>query len=302
MVRGALAAAVTPLRDGGERLDEDAVTPYVRFLAAGGMDGIFALGTTGEGILLRPDERRRATETFLEAAEGRLPVVVHCGAQTTTETAALCEHAAQLGAVGVAVVAPPYYEFDERGLAAHFAAAARACAPTRFYLYEFAARSGYAIPLSVVERLREEAPNLAGMKVSDAPFEAVRPYLVEGLDVFIGQEGLLPAGMAAGAAGTVSGLAAVFPEPVAALVHGGDEEALERVRALREGLQRAPFISAAKHALGRRGVPVRGDVRAPLRTLTVEERSAVDRTVAEWLESPPPARSPAGAASHSDGG
>ncbi|MDQ3866014.1 MAG: dihydrodipicolinate synthase family protein, partial [Actinomycetota bacterium] len=79
MVRGALAAAVTPLRDGGERLDEDAVAPYVRFLAAGGMDGVFALGTTGEGILLRPDERRRAAETFLEAAEGRLPVVVHCG-------------------------------------------------------------------------------------------------------------------------------------------------------------------------------------------------------------------------------
>ena len=47
-----LAASVTPLRDGGARLDEEAIEPLVRFLIAGGVDGIFALGTTGEGVLL----------------------------------------------------------------------------------------------------------------------------------------------------------------------------------------------------------------------------------------------------------
>src|SRR5262249_38668574 len=47
-----LAAALTPLRDGGTELDEDAVAPYVTFLAANGVDGVLALGTTGEGILL----------------------------------------------------------------------------------------------------------------------------------------------------------------------------------------------------------------------------------------------------------
>ena len=52
MLKGALAAAVTPLRDEGEALDEDAFAPYVEYLAAGGLDGILALGTTGEGILL----------------------------------------------------------------------------------------------------------------------------------------------------------------------------------------------------------------------------------------------------------
>jgi dihydrodipicolinate synthase/N-acetylneuraminate lyase len=52
MLRGALAAAVTPLRDGGAALDEDLFGPYCDFLAAGGLDGLLALGTTGEGILL----------------------------------------------------------------------------------------------------------------------------------------------------------------------------------------------------------------------------------------------------------
>ena len=288
MIRGALAAAVTPLRNGGEALDEVAFGPYVDFLAGAGLDGIFALGTTGEGILLRPDERLRAAELFLAGGDRRLPVVVHCGAQTTADTVWLCAHAAGLTADGVAVVAPPYYEFDEPALVAHFAAAARACAPTPFYLYEFAARSGYPIPVSVVERVRDAVENLAGIKVSDAPFERVRPYLLEGLDVFIGAEALVPEGLARGAAGAVSGLAAAFPEPVVALVRGPNAAA-ERVRALRAALGRFPFIPAAKRSLARRDVPVREDVRPPLRMLAGSERSEIDRTVDQWLESSSPA-------------
>src|SRR5215470_6717412 len=124
MLRGALAAAVTPLRDDGAALDEEAFRPYLDFLAAAGLDGVLALGTTGEGILLTAAERRRAAELFLEAAAGRLAVAVHCGAQTTADTAALAAHAAEAGAAAVAVIAPPYFPLDERALGAHFEAAA----------------------------------------------------------------------------------------------------------------------------------------------------------------------------------
>ena len=285
MLRGTLAAALTPLRDGGERLDEDAFAPYVDFLAGAGLDGIFALGTTGEGVLLGQEERRRATELFAASARGRIALVVHCGAQTTRDTVALAEHAAAAGVEGVAVIPPPYYALDEAALGEHFLAAARACGPVPFYLYEFAARSGYAIPLAVVERVRAEAPNLAGLKVSDSPFAAVEPYLLEGLDVFIGAEALIPAGLERGAAGSVSGLAAAFPEAVVELVRDPREETARGVADLRDALQRAPFVPAAKRALARRGVPVREDVRAPLRMLMDEERRDVDALVAEWLES-----------------
>ena len=60
-LRGAIAAAVTPMRDGGRSLDEDSVAPLVGFLADGGIDGILTCGTTGEGVLLTVDERRRMT-------------------------------------------------------------------------------------------------------------------------------------------------------------------------------------------------------------------------------------------------
>src|ERR671915_1571216 len=167
MLRGVLAASVTPLRDGGEALDEAAFEPYVDFLAAGGLDGILALGTTGEGILLSVDERRRVARLFVAAARGRLQVAVHCGAQTTADTVRLAADAAEAGADAVAVIGPPYYAFDADSLVRHFLAAAEACAPLPFYLYEFRARTGYSIPLAAVERIRSGASNVTGLKVSN---------------------------------------------------------------------------------------------------------------------------------------
>jgi len=68
VISGTLAAALTPLRDGGTALDEAAFEPYLEFLADGGVDGVFALGSTGEGLLLSTAERKRAAELFLVGA------------------------------------------------------------------------------------------------------------------------------------------------------------------------------------------------------------------------------------------
>src|SRR3954469_25702694 len=187
MVRGALAAAVTPLRDDGAALDEDAFAPYLDFLAAAGLDGVRALGARGGGILRWAAERRRAAELFLE---GPLPVIVHCGAQTTAETCALAAHAAAGGAAGVAVIAPPYFALDDEALLEHLAAAA-AAAEVPFYVYEFKARSGHSVSVPWLKGRPARAPNSAGLKASEKPFEAVEPYLLEGLDVFVGAEELV---------------------------------------------------------------------------------------------------------------
>src|SRR5712691_11233418 len=186
MIAGALAAAATTLRDGGAAVDEDGFGPLGGFLAAAGLDGLLALGTTGEGILLSVPERQRVTELFLEASAGQLHVAAHCGAQTTADTVSLATHAAEAGVEAVAVIAPPYFPLDDGALLAHFTAAAHACAPVPFYVYEFERTSGYAVPPHVVDELRSVAPNLAGMKVSDAPWERFEPYLIKGLDIFVG--------------------------------------------------------------------------------------------------------------------
>jgi dihydrodipicolinate synthase/N-acetylneuraminate lyase len=272
---GAIAAAVTPLRDGGGSLDEVSVEPLISFLAHGGMDGVLTCGTTGEGVLLTLEERRRLTELCIAARPDGFAVAVHAGAQTTRDTLALAAHALEAGADAVAVIAPPYFPLDERELFTHLSAAAGACDPLPFYVYEFIGRSGYPVPVPVIERLRGEVPNLAGLKVSDTPFDAVKPYLLDGLDVFIGFEPLVLDGLAAGAVGAVSGLASAWPEVVAELVHARSDGACARVIALREGLDGIGLPAAAKRLLVDRGVLNNEDVRAPLRPLTAEERIRV---------------------------
>ena len=279
MLRGALAAAVTPLA--GDRLDEDAFGPYVQFLADGGLDGLLALGTTGEGLLFGVDERRRAVELFVAAAGGRMQVAAHCGAQTTRDTVALAAHAAEAGVDAVAVIGPPYFQLDERALVEHFEAAAAACAPVPFYVYEFERASGYAVPLTVLHELQRRVSNLTGLKVSDAPFDRFAPYLVEGLDVFVGPEALIFEGIQAGAVGAVSGLAAAFPDKVAAVVREPTAASAVELGELRAAVELCPRHAALKYILGLRGVPISEDVRRPLRQLSDGEREELRG----WLES-----------------
>ena len=286
-LRGVFAAAVTPLLAGGTQLDEPGIGHVADFLVAGGVDGALVCGTAGEGMVLSPAERERALEAYLAASASRIAIMAHCGAQTTADTVRLSAHAAEAGAVGVSVIAPPYFSLDERALLEHLAAAAEACAPLPFYIYAFTARSGYPIPIPVIERLRERVSNLAGLKVSEAPWERFAPYLIDGLDVFVGPEALIAQGLAHGAVGAISALASALPEFVVAAVREGTPEATERAKAARLTLERYPMPAALKTVCGHRGVAIGGDVRLPLRALDREEREALDDAVDGLLAAVP---------------
>jgi len=264
-----IVAAVTPLTDDGEQVDEAAIGPYTRFLVDHGADGVFACGTTGEGVLLSVDERRRVAADYRAALRDASPgarLLVHAGAQTTSATAELAAHATEIGADGVAVIPPPYFPLGPEALTDHLVAAAEACAPLPFFIYAFAARSGYPVPIEVVRRVQDRTPNLAGLKVSESPFERLEPYLDLGLPVLVGYEPLIPAAMARGAVGSVSGLAAAYPDAVRAALDRPDAEAETRLGQLRSELEgESGLIANAKRVIGEQGLPVGRGVRRPLR-------------------------------------
>jgi dihydrodipicolinate synthase/N-acetylneuraminate lyase len=108
----------------------------------------------------------------------------------------------------------------------------------------------------------------------------VLPYLVEGLDVFVGAEALIDDALRAGCAGAVSGLAAAYPEAVAEVVARPTPEGARRLGDLRAGVERFPRHAALKRLVAGRGAPMREDVRAPLRLLTADEREELDRWAA----------------------
>jgi len=280
-LHGTLAASVTPLLPGGSGLDQDAFGPLVERYVTAGLDGVLAFGTNGEGVLFSVEERRQGVRLFIEAAAGRLEVAAHCGAQTTADTVALAADAADVGVAAVAVIGPPYFLLDEPAQLAHFTAAARACAPLPFYVYEFARTSGYPVALDVLRRLRDVASNFVGLKVSDAPWEAFEPYLSLGLDVFVGPEALIHQGIDGGAVGAVSALAAAFPEEVAAVVREPTAAGAASLATLRAAVERFPRQAAMKRVLAIQGVSIRSDVRAPLRDLSAAE----SQELATWLAS-----------------
>jgi dihydrodipicolinate synthase/N-acetylneuraminate lyase len=277
--RPLIVAAATPLRDNGQALDVEAIGPMVAFLEAHGADGVFCCGTTGEGILLETEERRAAVRAFRAAVTGRL--LVHAGAQTTAETVALAADALDAGADGVAVIPPPYFPLEPAALTEHLVAAAAACAPLPFFIYVFTRRSGYPLPVSVITAVQDRASNLAGLKVSESPMADVAPYLELGLPVLVGSEPLIVPALAAGADGTVSGLAAAFPDEVRAVLDAPGPSGEARLEVLRGVMEAQPFVPSIKHVLGRRGVPVRADVRAPLRPLDPARVGVLDRALAE---------------------
>ena len=248
MLRGALAAAMTPLD--GDRLDEDAVRPYVEFLVGAGLDGLLALGTTGEGLLFGVEERRHAVESFVAASAGRLQVAAHCGAQTTADTVALAAHAAEAGVDAVAVIGPPYFQLDERALLEHFVAAAAACAPLPFYVYEFERASGYAVPLPVhrrVARAGAEPRRPQGLR------RAVRQLLAlsdRGARRLRRPEALIFDGIRGRCGRRRLRAGGGFPDRVAAVVREPSEAGAIELGELRAAVERFPRHAALKFSSG----------------------------------------------------
>ncbi|HEY7478021.1 MAG TPA: dihydrodipicolinate synthase family protein [Actinomycetota bacterium] len=278
-LQGAIAAAATPMRDGGAAVDEESIERLVTFLARAGLDGLLSCGTAGEGMLLSVAERQRVTELMVQARPAGFRVAVHAGAQTTADTVELASHAEEVGADAVAAIAPPYFALSNDELFHHFSAAADAADPLPFYIYEFAERSGYAIPPEVIQRVQRSCPNLAGLKVSDRPLEAAMKYQLPGLNLFIGWEPFVRPAQERGAKGAVSGLATAFPELIRNLVRGVDPAAPSRVAELRLALTGMPFHAALKYVLVKRGVIPHGDVRRPLLGLIEAERTRLDALV-----------------------
>jgi len=121
-------------------------------------------------------------------------------------------------------------------LIAHMVTVAKACAPTPFYIYAFASRSGYPLTREVVEAVGEQADNLKGMKVSEPNLERCSRFLDLGLEILIGSDPVVPEALKAGAAGAASALAGVAPREIRAIIDDPGPDASEELIALRSEL------------------------------------------------------------------
>jgi dihydrodipicolinate synthase/N-acetylneuraminate lyase len=199
MIRGVLLPIITPF-DEKIRVDEQIMRQLVDFHIKAGVQGLFVLGSTGQGPAMTVEERKQAAAIALDQAKSRVPVVIHVGTADTVSTVELAEHAAAHKADAVAIV-PPYYYSDhsEFEIIEHYKAVHKAVS-LPIFIYENPKYSGISIPPGFAVRVKEQVPALNGIKVAygqGALLEYVR--LLPEVSVFTGNAdlfGLVPFGVA----------------------------------------------------------------------------------------------------------
>jgi 4-hydroxy-tetrahydrodipicolinate synthase len=292
---GIICALATPFNK-DETVDVGAMRRLLDFQIEKGMHGLFPLGTTGEGLLMNPEERMALAEAVVEHVGERAPVLVHCGAADTKTAAELTRHAAGLGVAGVATVAPYYFAYGPEELFRHFVTVAEASPGTANYLYENPERVGYSLGVSLVTRLVKEVPNIRGIKDTGDSIGRLQAYLAQPgtpPEIYTGNNMTILPALAIGARGAVSALANAVPELVVRLYRSFVEGSQEEARTLQRSLARVhgalgglSYVGAVKHLMERRGLPA-GGTRGPQPAMTSEQAKLIDSRLEAWPELEP---------------
>jgi 4-hydroxy-tetrahydrodipicolinate synthase len=251
-VRGLWCANLTPLDREG-RVDATRLAAHARLLFSQGVDGIAPFGTTGEGPSFSVAERRSGLDALLAGGIGAGRIVAGTGGAALTDAVELTRHAISVG-VSRCLVVPPFFfkEVADEAVFAFFAQLVDAVNDPRLrlYLYHIPQFSGVAIRPGVVARLAEAFPGVvAGVKDSAGEWANTEQLLerAPALDILVGHEPHLPKLMRAGGAGTICGVANVYPGVVRALLaRDVQPEDETRIQRFIEILFRFPFLPAFK--------------------------------------------------------
>jgi 2-dehydro-3-deoxy-D-pentonate aldolase len=275
MFEGLMPALVTPFDEDGE-IDLQATEAIVERHIEAGVDGISALGSTGEFSHLTNPERRRFAEALVGMIDGRVPLVVGVGTTGTREAVDLARHAESVGADGVLSVSPFYWKVGEEALFKHFVTVAESVEiPT--LVYNFPMLTGVDLSPALVGRLAAECPSIIGIKDTVKEYMHTVNVLREAKEsrpdftVLVGFEDQILPALLAGADGAICGLSNIAPELFVGLVRafeGGDlakaTELHRRILPLMAIYTLSdPGLGAAKLAMKKLGVPLSPTVRGP---------------------------------------
>lgn len=210
---GIIPPLITPLKN-VDQLDNEAVNRLINRLIGAGVNGLFVLGTTGEGPSLTYQIRYEMVERACETAGHRVPVLVGVTDTSLTEAVHLAEHAAKCEATAVVAAAPYYFATDQAGLVRWFSQLADQ-SPLPLILYNMPGCVDISLEVETVERLSKHA-NIVGVKDSAGDLSEFSrfcsTFAADDFVVFMGPEELLPQAVDAGGDGGVCGGANLLPE------------------------------------------------------------------------------------------
>jgi N-acetylneuraminate lyase len=282
-LHGLVAATFTPFSENGD-LDLSSVRQQTPRLIAGGVEGLFVCGSTGEGPSMTLDERQAVLDATLEAAQGVVPVAAHVGHNCLRDAQELAAHAETRGAAAIASITPGFYKPASESVFVDYLVALAESAPkTPLYYYHFPGRVPSTLDLETIIALAlERIPTFAGVKYTHTDFAElarIRNSFGSSAQILFGRDELFLKALDKGwhdFVGSTYNYANAIFVPLRKAFQSGDRKTAEALQAcvddLLELLIQLPPISGQKVLLECVGLSS-GPVRLPLRNLTAEEQA-----------------------------
>lgn len=279
---------VPTLLNADEQLDKEAMKRLIDFTIAGGVNGLFFLGSAGEFAHMS-DALRHEVATFCTAyVDKRVPVLIGAAHSGTEATLSFAKHAKSVGADGVVVVNPFYNPLAEENIYLHYSYLAENLA-LPIIIYNFPALTGQSIPVDVIKRLAEKYPNIVGLKDTVDSLNHIRETLQAVLPVrpdfavFAGYDEYLFGTLILGGAGSIPASANFAPELTCGIYQAWQEQNLEQAVALQQRLSwlpplyalDTPFYNVIKYAIQLVGVDVQVHSLRPAQPLAEEKKAKV---------------------------
>ena len=292
-LEGVYSVLPTPFTAAGA-LDEESLRKVIDLFIKAGVNGVTALGVTGEVARLDDAERRRVLDVVVEEVNGRIGVVAGTTAEGTRTCIAYSGYARERGATAVMVSPPRMPKLNSEAVVRHFNALADAV-DIEIVVQDYPPISGFAMEPSLLARIAREIPRARTIKLEDPPTPFKTSRILEAcgetqVRIFGGLGGVfLLEELLAGATGAMTGFA--FPEilvKIVALFRAGNvAEAADvfyrAVPLMRFEFQEGIGMAIRKEVLHRRGALASPTTRPPAASLDAPTRAALDR-VMTWVE------------------
>ncbi len=280
-IGGVITATLTPFSDDG-RPNEKAIGSLLDYILAGGIDGLYILGTTGLGPLMSVEERKLVAEAMVTTAGKRVMRIIHIGGLVVQDILSLARHAEQIGADAVACLTPFYYHLDTKALEEFYAKIAEATT-LPILLYNIPQNTGYNIRPATIAAIVERVPSVAGIKDSSgilAQLMETQNLLGDNFAVLNGSDKLVLPTLAAGLAGSVTALSNIAPKLVKDIDNAYRQGDLSKAQQNQRNVAQLAntlgekLIPALYTILNNKGINV-GKPKPPLTPLTKQEEQEI---------------------------
>ncbi len=290
-IKGIIPPMITPLLS-NDVLDVEGTERLVEHILAGGVHGLFLLGTTGEAQSLSYELKYELVKRVCDQVAGRVPVLVGITDTSFDESVRLAQHSEKCGAAAVVAAAPYYFPPSQKELVDYYKALADAL-PLPLYLYNMPSKVKVFLNADTVKELSAH-PNIAGLKDSSGNIcyfvNLLYQFEDKDFSLFIGPEEAMSVCVLMGADGGVSGGANLFPELFVKMYNAAVAKDMPLVHKLQNRIMYlsntlynlfpsdASFVKAIKTSLEIKGI-CSGYLPFPFRKADEKEKELVKQTL-----------------------